>query len=74
MTFGDGTDGIVLWLAYNRFPILGTTPFLKVKGSKGSLQTFWESSIGCKVLVRKEHLKSKLEDLETTVVIVNLKE
>ena len=72
--FGNGTEGIILWLTYNRLPILGETPRLKVKGSKEGLQTFWESNIGCKVLVRKECLKSKLEDLETTVIIVNLKE
>ena len=49
-------------------------PPWKIKEKKFHLLTFLESQFGFKIFVKKENLKRKLEDLELTTLIYNIKD
>ena len=73
LTFGSGVEGFMVWVTKNRLPLLGLTPGLRMASKKGSpFSVFLESDFGLKVFVRKEHMKSRMEDLDLTTIIFNV--
>ena len=63
-----------MWLTYNKLPLLGIVPQTVLsKKQSASMPVMLENELGLKIFTRKELLKSKLEDLEATTLVFNIK-
>ena len=74
LTIGQGGEGAMIWITQNRLPLLGTTPAVKMAGKLTSnYSVFIEDSMGLKVFVRKELQKKKMDDIDLTIYVFNIR-
>ena len=72
LTIGQGAEGAMVWITQNRLPLLGATPTVKMTG-KLNYSVLIEDSIGLKVFVRKELQKKKIDEIDLTILVFNIR-